>query len=486
MRSFFKQSAINTIILFIGFAIGGMNVLFLYTNFIHSEYHGLITFLLSTAVIFMPFLIFGMHNTVIKFYSSYTNKRERDTFLSITLVLPLTIIIPSTVIGIFTYEQISNWISEINPIIKEYTFLIFLVAVFMGYFELFYAWSKVQLQTVFGNFIREVFARFGTSILLLLVFLKKLTNDQFIYAIVILYGVRMLIMLFYALHLYKPQLIFRRLSNLKTVISYSFYIVMAGSAGFILLEIDKFMIPQIQEGIAKVAYYSVGVYIATVVGIPARATQQIATPITAKAINDNDFDLVKNIYKSSSIHQLLAGGLLFLLINLNVADLYQIINRPEYANGTLIILLISFAKLFELAMGTNVAILANSIYYRFYFYLSLATAISVIYLNDWLINIYGNNGAAIATLLVVVMFFIIQIFYVWYRLKIQPFTKKTGLVLGVIALVYGLFYITNWNLNPFLNILFKFISISVLYVFIIYKLKISQEMVSFIKPYIRK
>ena len=486
MRSFFKQSAINTIILFIGFAIGGMNVLFLYTNFIHSEYHGLITFLLSTAVIFMPFLIFGMHNTVIKFYSSYTNKRERDTFLSITLVLPLTIIIPSTVIGIFTYEQISNWISEINPIIKEYTFLIFLVAVFMGYFELFYAWSKVQLQTVFGNFIREVFARFSTSILLLLVYLKKLTNDQFIYAIVILYGVRMLIMLFYALHLYKPQLIFRRLSNLKTVISYSFYIVMAGSAGFILLEIDKFMIPQIQEGIAKVAYYSVGVYIATVVGIPARATQQIATPITAKAINDNDFDLVKNIYKSSSIHQLLAGGLLFLLINLNVADLYQIINRPEYANGTLIILLISFAKLFELAMGTNVAILANSIYYRFYFYLSLATAISVIYLNDWLINIYGNNGAAIATLLVVVMFFIIQIFYVWYRLKIQPFTKKTGLVLGVIALVYGLFYITNWNLNPFLNILFKFISISVLYVFIIYKLKISQEMVSFIKPYIRK
>jgi len=486
MRSFFKQSAINTIILFIGFAIGGMNVLFLYTNFIHSEYHGLITFLLSTAVIFMPFLIFGMHNTVIKFYSSYTNKRERDTFLSITLVLPLTIIIPSTVIGIFTYEQISNWISEINPIIKEYTFLIFLVAVFMGYFELFYAWSKVQLQTVFGNFIREVFARFGTSILLLLVYLKKLTNDQFIYAIVILYGVRMLIMLFYALHLYKPQLIFRRLSNLKTVISYSFYIVMAGSAGFILLEIDKFMIPQIQEGIAKVAYYSVGVYIATVVGIPARATQQIATPITAKAINDNDFDLVKNIYKSSSIHQLLAGGLLFLLINLNVADLYQIINRPEYANGTLIILLISFAKLFELAMGTNVAILANSIYYRFYFYLSLATAISVIYLNDWLINIYGNNGAAIATLLVVVMFFIIQIFYVWYRLKIQPFTKKTGLVLGVIVLVYGLFYITNWNLNPFLNILFKFISISVLYVFIIYKLKISQEMVSFIKPYIRK
>lgn len=484
MSNVFKQSAINTIILFIGFTIGGINVLFLYTTFLDAEYHGLITFLLSTAVIFLPFFIFGMHNTVVKFYSSYNSKEEKDVFLITSLLLPLLVIIPSTVIGIFAYEQISSWISKTNEIINNYTYLIFIIVVFMGYFELFYAWSKVQLETVFGNFVKEVFARFCTSILLIMVYFKIIDNHQFIYGIVIVYGIRLLIMLIYALHLYKPRFILKKLPNIKEVLSYSFYIIMAGSAGFILLEIDKFMIPQIQEGIENVAYYSVGIYIATVVGIPARATQQIATPVTAKAINNSDFKIVGAMYRNISLHQLLAGGLLFLLINLNLQDLYIIINRPKYNNGAFIVLLISIAKLFELAMGTNIAILSNSKYYKFYFYLSLAMALSVILLNDWLIRLYGNNGAAMATLLVVASFFVVQIFYVWYRLKMQPFTKKTIIVLSLIILIYSIFSLFDWYFNAYINILFRSIIVSILYVLITYTLNISQELNDFIKQHI--
>ena len=486
MTKLYKQSAINTLILFIGFAIGGINVLFLYTHFLDSEYYGLITFLLSTATIFLPFLIFGMHNTVIKFYSSYKTKEEKDIFLTTSLFLPLLVIVPSAIIGVFVYEQISNWLSKTNNIIKNYSYLIFLIAVFMGYFELFYAWSKVQLQSVFGNFIKEVFARFSTSILLLLAYFKTITNEQFIYAIVIVYGVRLFIMLFYALYLYKPKLIFKKLKNLKEIINYSFYIILAGSAGFILLEIDKFMIPQIQGGISKVAYYSVGIYIASVVGIPARAMQQIATPITAKAINSNDLREVEKLYKNSSINQLLAGGLLFLLINLNVVYLYEIINKPEYSNGVLIVLMISVAKLFELAMGTNIAILSNSKYYKIYFYLSLAMAISVIFMNNWLINIYGNNGAALATLIVVAVFVIVKIIYVKSKLRMQPFTLKTVLVLLLTAIIFGLFYFIELDFNPLLNILLRSVFITITYLFISYKLNISNEFKQLVLSLIKK
>jgi len=479
----YKQSAINTLILFIGFAIGGINVLFLYTHFLAEDYYGLITFLLSTATIFLPFLIFGMHNTVIKFYSSYKTKEEKDAFLTTSLFLPLLVVLPSTIIGVFFYEQISNWLSSTNPLIKNYTYLIFLVALFMGYFELFYAWSKVQLQSVFGNFIKEVFARLVTSILLVLVYLKILSNEQFIFAVVITYGVRMLIMFFYALYLYQPQLIIRKLANLKEIIHYSYYIILAGSAGFILLEIDKFMIPQIQEGLEKVAFYSVGIYIASVVGIPARAMQQIATPITAKAINNNKFEEVKDIYKSSSVNQLLAGGLLFLLINLNVVDLYAIIGKPEYATGVLIVLMISIAKLVELAMGTNIAILSNSKFYSVYFYLSLAMAISVIVLNKWLITLFGNNGAALSTLIVVVVFVVIRILYVKRKLKMQPFSKKTMFVLLEILFFYGIFYFIPLDFNPFVNIFIRVIFISLMYLSLSYYLKISSEYMDLVKKY---
>ncbi|HBS11632.1 MAG TPA: sugar isomerase, partial [Flavobacteriaceae bacterium] len=66
-----KQSFTNSIILFLGFAIGGLNVLFLYTNFLHEDYFGLINYLLSTANIILPLMMFGMQHTIIKFFSSY-------------------------------------------------------------------------------------------------------------------------------------------------------------------------------------------------------------------------------------------------------------------------------------------------------------------------------------------------------------------------------------------------------------------------------
>ena len=163
-----KQSFVNTIILFLGFAIGGINVLFLYTNFLHEDYYGLVTFLLSSANIILPLLVFGMQHTIIKFYSAYKTQREKDEFLTASLFVPLLIIIPLALIGAYAYESIAHWLSRENAIIKPYTYLIFLVAIFMGYFEVFYSWSKVQLQSVFGNFIKEIFARVAAMILLFL------------------------------------------------------------------------------------------------------------------------------------------------------------------------------------------------------------------------------------------------------------------------------------------------------------------------------
>lgn len=149
------------------------------------------------------------------------------------------------------------------------------------------------------------------------------------------------------------------------------YIIVAGSAAGVLLEIDKFMIPQMEK-IAQVAYYSVGIYIASVIAIPTRAMQQITTPITAKDMNENNIEEVGKLYKQTSINLLVIGGLFFLLINLNIADLYRLINKPEFSKGIWVVLIISVSKLMELALGTGNSILLNSKYFKIFFYLSLA------------------------------------------------------------------------------------------------------------------
>lgn len=480
-----KQSFLNTLILFLGFFIGGINVLFLYTHFLHEDYFGLITFLLSTANILLPLLVFGMQHTVVKFYSSYKTKLEKDSFLLSTAIIPLIVIIPLAIIGVFTYEQISAWLSRENILIEKYTWLIFFVAIFMGYFEVFYAWTKVQFQSVFGNFVKEVFARICVTFLLIAVYLKWLTNEEFIYAVVLVYALRTIIMKLYAFYVYMPKIAFKIPSNIKEIISFSFYIIIAGSAGGILLEIDKFMIPQMEQ-IAQVAYYSVGVYIASVVGIPNRAMQQITTPITAKDMNENNIGEVEKLYKQSSINLLIVGGLFFLLINLNISELYAIINKPQFTQGVLVVLIISAAKLMELAMGTGNAILVNSKYYKIFFYVSIAMAVSVILLNHWLIKFIGINGAALATLIVVFAFSIVKIVYVNSKLKIQPFTIETLKLIGIIGLLYLAFNFLDFTTNPYISIIVKSVLLIVIYLFLVKSLKLSEDLGILFSKYLKK
>jgi O-antigen/teichoic acid export membrane protein len=476
----FKQSLSNTIILFLGFAIGGINVLFLYTHFLHEDYFGLVTFLLSTANILLPLVVFGMQHTIIKYFSSYATKIERDGFLTLSLLLPMAVLIPFGLVGVWFYENISIWISTENILIKNYTYLILLLAVFMGYFEVFYSWAKVQLKSVFGSFIKEIFARICISGLLVAVYFGWVSNEQFIHAVVIVYALRMIVMMLAAIYLYRPKLTLKVPANFKEIITYSIYIIAAGSAAGILLEIDKFMIPQL-EAIAEVAYYAVGVYIASVIGIPTRAMQQITTPITAKEMNSQKMKEVGALYKQSSINLLVVGGLLFLLINLNISDLYGLINKPEFSKGIWIVLIISAVKLLELAMGIGNAILTNSIYYRILFYLSIAMALSVIVLNRWLIELIGIIGAAWATLIVVVVYSSIKVFYINSKLRIQPFSWATFKLSMTIVVLYFSFYFWNFSFHPLINILLNCGLISLIYIFLMQRLKISEEISELIR-----
>ncbi len=481
-----NQSFKNTLILILGFAIGALNTLYLYIHFLNNDaYYGLIIFLLSTAAILLPLTVFGMQHAVVKYFSSYKDKQQKDNLLSWSLILPMLIIIPLGLVSMYLYDFISDWISEENKLIKKYTYLIFLCAIFMGYFEVFYAWTKVQMNSVIGNFIREVFARVCASILLVAVFLNWISPEQFIYGIVIAYFLRMLIMMLYAFSLYLPEFTFQKPENFKEILNYSLYIILAGSAGALLLEIDKFMIPQMEQ-ITEVAYYAVGIYIASVVAIPSRAMQQITHPITAEYLNTKNYKGVEELYKQSSINLLVIGGLLFLLINLNVIDMYEIINKPQYSVGVSIVFLISISELYKLILGINGAILTNSKYYRMFFYFSIGMAACVIFLNKVLINALGIDGAALATLITIFIFSTIKIWYINSKMDMHPFTPKTMQVIGLIAVLFFPFHFFDFTFHPIVNIILKSLMITGIYFALIVRLNISDDINGLVSKYFKK
>ena len=469
----FNQSLRNTIIIYIAFAIGGVNALFLYTYFLKDEYYGLVTFLLSTANLLMPLTAFGVQFVIIKFFSSYTTKIEQDKFLSTVLILPLFIAVPIGFLFSVFYEQISNYLSIRNAIVKDYTFVIYIVAVLTAYFEIFYAWAKVHFQSVFGNLVKEMFTRIAAMLLLFLVFLEVIDQHEFVYLLTLSYLLRSLVMMSYAFYIHRPKIIFQLPNNIFEILQYAFYIILAGSAGSILLDIDKFMIPQ-KEAIAQTAYYAVAIYIGSVIEAPGRAMSQIVQPLTAKALNENNTKEIAFLYRKTSINLLLISGLVFLLVNVNIKELYEII--PEkYSGGLWVVLMISIAKLYHMLLGNNGSIISNSKYYRVLLPYAIFMAVSVYFLNNWLIEKIGINGAAISTLSVVLVFNSIKLQYVKKKFGITPFSKNTWKLLGMLLLFFAGFYFWEFPFHPIINILLKSIILGVLYLFVSVKLNIAPE-----------
>ena len=468
-----KQTSRNIFTISIALIIGAINTLYFYPEFLKDEYYGLVVFLLATSNLLQPLMSLGAQHTIIKFYSSFKDKKSKDSFLSSIVFIPLLIILPVSYLVTQVHDLIGDFLSMQNPIIESYVWVIFLVAFATSYFEVFYAWSRVQLKSVFGNVLKEIYPRISVFFLLVLVSQDLITKENFIWWLTGLYYLRLLIMIGYSLSLYKPSLSYTLPKNFKEIVSYSIYILLAGSAASLLIDIDKYMIPQ-KEAISQTAYYAVAVFIATVVEIPGRAMFQILNPMVAKAINNNDFNNLNDLYQRSSSNLLIICGFFFLLINLNIVSFYRLMNNEFYSDAILVVLIISIAKLIQMSFGCGPAILATSSFYKITLPFSISMAISVYFLNDYLIDLYGINGAAISTLIVLFLFTILKVLYINFKLKIHPYNLNTIKIISVICLVYFVFGLFQLDFDPLFNIILKSIFISLVYISLVYFLKLSK------------
>lgn len=479
-----NQSIKNTITTYLGFSIGAINVLFLFTQFMSDEYFGLVTYILSTANVLMPILAFGTHNTIVKFYSSYKTRQTQNSFLMLMLFLPLVIIIPSAIILYTAFVAISHWMSGTNAIVEDYIWVIFITAICFSYFEVFYAWSRVQMQSVFGNFMKEVFHRICITGLLFSLYLDLLNVQQLIYGIMIVYAFRTAIMKLYAYSLRFPSFKVSKISNLSAVLKYTSLIIIAGSVANIILEIDKFMLNR-YIAIENIAYYGVAIYIASVIGVPSRSMHQIVSPLTAKYLNEKKKADLKELYKKSSINLFIISGFIFLLIILNINEMYTLID-DNYANGLLIVFIISFSKLLDSLLGNNNAILFNSDYYRMVLVLGVLLAILTVVLNIICIPLYGIQGAAFATFAAIFLYDFAKVAFVKYKFNMLPFSTNTGKVFVLILVSIGAFYFWDFSFHPIINIALKTILVSLFYGGVTYIFNFSQDITEILNKILKR
>ena len=480
-----NQSYKNIIIISIALVIGGVNTLYFYPVFLKAEYYGLVVFLLATSNLLQPLISFGSQHTIIKYFSSYNSAKEKDIFMSSIIFLPILTIIPICYLVVQFHDIIASFLSLKNPIIESYVWVIFLVAFATSYFEVFYSWARVQLKSVFGNFLKEIYPRVSIFILLLLVFFDIISKENFVWYLTGFYYLRLLIMIAYSLKLYTPNFYFNLPVNTKQILSYSIYIFLAGSAASILIDIDKFMIPQ-KEAISQTAFYAVAVFIATVVEIPGRALFQIVNPLVAKALNTNNFTELKMLYKESSLNLLIISGLFFLLINLNIVPFYELMDNPSYGTAVWVVLMISLSKLILMSFGCGPAILATSKFYKITLPFSIGMALSVYFLNDYLIDLMGINGAALSTLIVVAVFTFLKIIYLKSKLNLSPYSFNSVKTLFIIGSLFLIFENISFPFKGISLIIINSLIIGLVYTLVVYYSNLSGTLNKFLRNVLSK
>lgn len=477
------QSLKNIISTYLGFFIGAINTLFLYTKFLSDSYYGLVGYMLSLAFVVMPLVAFGAHNTLVKFYSSFKTEASLNSFLTCMLFLPLIVIIPIIGITYFGYDSISTFLSQKNDAIKPYLWHTVVVAISLSYFEVFYAWAKVHMQTVFGNFMKEVFHRIGVMLLLFSVYFKILDVSQFMFSLVGVYALRMVVMCVYAFKISPPRLVFSKIDNIIPILKYASLIIIAGSIATILLDIDKVMLGY-YVAIEKIAYYNVAIFIAAVIAVPQRSMHQILMPLSAQHLNNKDYKALNTLYKQSSINLFIVSGLIFLLIILNINQLYHII-PSAFSGGLLVVIVISLAKLYDALLGSNNAILFNSDYYRFVLVLGVVLVVLMVLLNIKFIPLFGINGAGMATCLAIFLYNTLKLYFVYRKFKIWPFTIKTLQIAAVIFLFSVCFYFWEFPFHPIINIAIKSTIVTLFYAILVYKFNFSEDITKAVKKYLK-
>jgi O-antigen/teichoic acid export membrane protein len=329
------------------------------------------------------------------------------------------------------------------------------------------------MKSVFGSFVKEVFVRILISVLLYGVYYQYITPLEFIYSLVFVYGISLLLIVFYANKVKRIVLHFKIPKQSKAIWTYTIFIILSASIANMLLDIDKYMIKHYMD-IDNIAFYSVAIFIAMVISIPSRAMHQITYPITAKLMSEQKWEELNELYKKTSITLQVIGGLLLVGILVNINQLYLLLPK-EYSQGLFVVFTIGLSKYFDLMLGNNNAIIFNSKYYKAVLSLGIVLVVLIVLLNMYFIPNYGLNGAAMATLIAITLYSLAKLLFVILRMNLFPFTFKTIVALGVVIITFLVFYYWDFTFHPVINITIKSILVSAFYLGLCHVFKISSD-----------
>jgi O-antigen/teichoic acid export membrane protein len=261
------------------------------------------------------------------------------------------------------------------------------------------------------------------------------------------------------------------------VIRYTLFLVLGILSGGILGQLDLFMVSS-ELGFNYAGIYSIAFYMATVVEIPSRSISNISSPLAASALKDGDLATANDLYKKVALHQFIAGSCIFLLIWINIDNIFAIMpNGDIYQTGKWVVLFIAISKLLGVTMNFGATLISFSKYYYWGLFFAVFITITGIMTNLLLIPQIGITGAAVATLITCILSYSVQQWIVMIKIKGNPYTMNLLKQIILIMSLYAInrFLLPEWSTNPFVDGIYRTLIVGGILLVAIYKMRLSEE-----------
>lgn len=440
-----RQSIKGTIMNYIGVAIGFITTFFVMTKYLTQEEIGLTRVMADAALLLSGLAALGTNTSAMRYYPYFKDKESRDHgFFGWTLIVPAIGFVIFTILFFVFKGFIINKFSDESPLFVNYMYLVIPMAFFMMYMTVFETNANLLMRIVIPKFVREVGVRLLTLVDYILYITGTISLDGMVIGLCLVYIAATLLNIIYLLSLSKisfkiePGHVTPRLRRDFTY--YTIFLTVAAVVGNIIPSLNTFFISA-KMGLAVTGIYTIAAYMANLVEMPYRSLSAISRPIISQAMKDENTQRASMMCKSVSLHQLIAGALVFFIVWINIDLFFELLpNGEQYVDGKWVFFLLGLAKLVNSSMNIGVTVLSYSRWYYLQLIFTAILTVSAIILNNKLIPIWGMTGAAWSSIISFSIYYLFLLALVLWKTKISPFSWKEIVVIMVI----GLLFVINW------------------------------------------
>jgi O-antigen/teichoic acid export membrane protein len=466
-----SQGIKNSIVTYIGIAIGFVSLTILQPLFLTTEELGLTRILLSVSCLISSFIPLGIVNVITRYFPKFKNSAKGNHgFLGFIMLFVLAGSCLAALLLYLFKDVFYQQYHQESPLFTEFYNWILPFAILLAIVSILNTYCYSLYKTFFASLINDILVRIFSIILFSLYFLKCMPLPYMITFFVGIYGVQTIILLIFmyrnqALNL-KIDFEFIKANHYKEILRFAFVFALAPVANYGIKFLDGIIMGKYLP-LSLVGIYAVMTYIPSFIEAPLIALEKIANPKISDAITRKDDQDLQDIYYKSCRFMMTLGGLLLIMIYTNAGYLLQLMN-PEYRVGLNVIYIISLSTTFNLYTGTNNAIVYNSSNYLFGTFLLLVIMVVTLVLNEYLIPIWGIEGAAIATTMAGLLFNLIKFIFIYFKFNLQPYDFRNVKIILITLLCLGLWLLLPEWMNMYVSAMYKTVLLASVYLGLIY------------------